>query len=343
MTGIVLCDASAEIILEREVLGKGHGLEPTNRQSLPDIISLTGMSDREWSIQIDSLLFSHLHLLVGKHRDFRHCCNITFHQWLGTVPPGAILRIDEPFMNNVFVTSGSFMALLASRTHTLTALAQHIMYLCGYYCMHQKEPLLKRGPLASKEEIERMMRFTKSTVGWKRLSRILPYCAEGVRSPQEANFYIVATFPRVLGGYEFPKPQVNVEIPVEGMHATLAGAPSIEVDFYWEDEGVVVEYNGLDNHEGGISPLDITQQIILKEKGIDVVFLTKEQLFNPALLDLMMLQLANKIGIRPIDGWPSMKSLKMLLRSLRADGGNDRRFTSKELLDVQKRWIRCKE
>lgn len=340
MKGIVLCGPSAEMVLEREVLGNGHGLEPTGRKTVPDIISLTGMSDREWFTTIDNISFSHLHLLVGDHKDFRRCANVTFHQWLGEIPPRGIMRIDEPYANNIYVTSGSFMALMAARTHTLVSLAQYVMYLCGYYCMHQKTALQTRGPLANKDQIERMLRHARGTVGSRKLSRILSYCAEGVRSPQEANYYIVVTFPCELGGYQFTKPKVNASIPLEEKYQALTNSPNIEVDFYWEDAGVVVEYNGLENHEGGISPLDITQQIILQEKSIEVLFLTKEQLYNPALLDLMMQQLAKKLGRSPADGWPSMKMLQLLLRSLWKNGSKDRRFTSPELLEAEKRWIR---
>lgn len=340
MDGIMLCGKSAEMILEREVLGLGYGLEPTSFQTLPNAISTKGMSESGWSIQIDGIPFNHLQLLIGKHNDYRRCLNIKFHQWNGPVPPGSILKIAEPYTNAFYVASGAFLALMASRTHSLIALMQYVMYLCGWYCIHQREPLKKRGPLTSKEDIEKMLRHAKGKKGWRRLERILPYCAEGVRSPQEANYYIVATLPHRLGGYELKKPKVNACIPLNNKHAELAGAPEIEVDFYWEDAKVVVEYNGFDTHEGGITALDITQQVILQEMGIEVLFVTKAQLYSVELLDMMMQQLATRLGICPADGWPNLENVKNLLVSLQSGDMQNRRFASSGILSEQKRWIR---
>lgn len=340
MSGMVLCGTSAEKVLEREALKKGYGLEPTSSQELLGPIPIQGMSAREWSIQIDGIEFTHLDLLIGDHKDFRRCVNIDFHQWLGSVPPDGIFKIAEPYANEFYVTSAPFMALIAARRMSLIKLAQYVMYLCGYYCIHQKAPLEERGPLTNKDEIETAIRFVRGQRGWRRLSRVLPYCAEGVRSPQEANYYIVATFPRKLGGYELTKPEVNACIPLNAEHAALAGAPEIEVDFYWKDANIVVEYNGLDSHDGGITPLDITQQVILKEKGIDVLFVTKAQLYNARLLDMMMRQLADRLGMSPENGWPSPEKVENLLSCLLFEPSRNRRVASPEMQREQKRWIR---
>ena len=337
MSGIVLCGTSAEKILEQKALGRGHGLEPTSRSSIPTATSYCGMFNKEWLIQIDGIAFSHLELLIGGHEDHRHCGNITFHQWKGLVPPYGILKISEPFTSGYFITSAPFMAIMAARKLPLPNLAQYVMYLCGWYCKHQKVPLERRAPFTSIEKIALMLQATRGTMGWKRLSRILPYCAEGVRSPPEANFYAVTTFPRDIYGYQFPKPEVNANIPVKPEHEALAGAPSIEVDFLWEDAKLVVEYNGLDAHDGGVTPLDITQQLILKEGGYEVIFLTKEQFNDARLLDLVMRHIAKRLGIEPDDGWPSMGNVQELVDCLRFE---NRHSTSTEYLRAQKRWIR---
>ena len=340
MNGMVLCDKSAEIILEREVLTKGYGLEPTALGALPKPPSMKGESNSDWSLSIDGMPFNHLHLLVGDQKDIRRCDAAAFHVWKSPLPPGAVLRIDEPYVRGLYVTSGPFLALIAARTRSLVGLAQYVMYLCGHYCLYQNEPLKERKPLAKKEDICLMLKHVKGSMGWKRLTRILPYCAEGVRSPQEANFYIVATFPKRFGGYALTKPEVNANILLNAEQTLLAGSPAIEVDFYWRDAGIVVEYNGFEIHNGGITQLDITQQIILKELGIEVIFVTKEQLYNPALIDLLMQQLAKRLGICPADGWPKMSCVRELLVSLRYETKRNLHSTSQELLDKEKRWIR---
>ena len=340
MNGMVLCDKSAEMILEREVLGKGCGLEPTSLAALPKPPSMRGKSDCDWSLSVDGMSFNHLHILVGAQNDIRRCDAFAFHVWRSPLPPEATLRIDEPYVKGLYVASGPFLALIAARARSLVGLAQYVMYLCGYYCMYQQEPLKEREPLTKKEDIWLMLKHVKGCMGWRRLARILPYCAEGVRSPQEANFYIVATFPNRFGGYDFTKPEVNASIPLNAEQAQLAGSSEIEVDFYWRDAGVVVEYNGFETHDGGITQLDITQQIILKELGIEVIFVTKEQLYNPALIDLVMQQLAKRLGICPADGWPSMDNVKELLTSLKNGTKENLHSTSQELLGEEKRWIR---
>ena len=337
MNGIVLCGESAEKVLEREALKKGHGLEPTSYLELPTTSSYAGLPLKDSSICIDGIPFHHLDVLVGKQRDFRRNDSITFHQWKGPVPHSGILKISEPFTSGYFVTSATFMAIMAARKLSLPSLAQYVMYLCGWYCKHQKVPLEQRGPFTSTEKIALMLQSTRGTMGWKRLSRILPYCAEGVRSPPEASFFAVATFPRDIYGYQFPKPEVNATIPVKPEHEALAGTPSIEVDFYWSDAKLVVEYNGLDTHDGGVTPLDITQQLILKEEGYEVIFLTKEQFSNARLLDLVMRHIAQRLGIDPNDGWPSMGNVQELVDCLRFE---NRHSTSQEYLEAQKRWIR---
>lgn len=337
MNGIVLCGTSAEQILEHEALKKESSLEPTSHNLIPTASSYGGMSHSGLTIQIDEVTFNYLEVLIGCHEDHRHCGIITFRQWKGPVPPSGIFKISDPFTSGLYVTSAPFMALMAARKLSLSRLAQYVMYLCGWYCIHQKEPLKKRKALTSTEQIAFMLRSVRGTMGWKRLWRVLPYCAEGVRSPPEANFFAVATFPRDIFGYQFPKPKVNTSIPLGPEHAALAGAPSIEVDFYWEDAGLVVEYNGGDTHDGGVTPLDVTQQYILMDKGIEVVFLLKEQFSDARLLDLLMRHLAKKLGIDPDNGWPSVENVQMLVDDLRNE---DRHSTSPELLEAQKRWIR---
>ena len=343
MDGIVLSHTSAEKVLEREVLKQGYGLEPTSHHLLPSASSLMKFLGSEGYAPIDGITFPYLDVLVSSQKEFRRHDNIVFHQWSGELPPNGIQRIADPYSNELYIASAPFLALIAARNLPLTNLAQYIMYLCGYYCIHQKVKLEERRPLTNKDEIAQMLKYVRGTMGWRRLFRVLPYCAEGVRSPQEANYYIVVTFPCELGGYQFTKPKVNASIPLEEKYQALTNSPSIEVDFYWEDAGVVVEYNGLENHEGGISPLDITQQIILQEKGIEVIFFTKEQLYNAELLDLAMRQLAIRLGNTTMAAWPDMKNVRMLTRSLNLGNWLDLRSTPPDLLKIQKRWIRRQE
>lgn len=337
MNGLVLCGKTAEMVLEHEVLKEKSDLEPTSHQTLPTMSSFRNMSGVEWSTQIDGIVFGHLDILVGNANDIRRCDNVSFHTWMGDVPPSGISKISDPFTSGLYVASGPFLALIAARSLPLTKLAQYVMYLCGAYCLYQREPLKTRKPLTTKEEIETMLHSIRGTMGWKRLSRILPFCAEGVRSPPEANFFAVSTFPRELYGYQFPKPAVNEDIPVEPEYRTLAGSSVIEVDFVWEDAQLIVEYNGADTHEGGVTSLDITQQTILRAQGYEVVFITKEQFGNARLLDLIMLHLAEKIGIDPSNGWPETEHVQELIDCLRKD---DQYSASTAYLKAQKRWIR---
>ena len=319
MDGIVLCGESAERILEQEALGKGYGLEPTARLTLPTMASYRGISNKQWSTQVDGVAFTHLDVLVGSAGDIRKCRNITFHTWKSPLPPFGILKISDPFTSEFFVASGTFMALVAARRLSGVRLAQYVMYLCGWYCMHQKVPLEKRTAFTSTEKISLMLPSMIGTKGWRKLASILPYCADGVRSPQEANYYLVVTLPPRKGGYRLTKPKVNYSIPLDDYHSALLGQSSIEVDFYWPEAELVVEYNGLDNHDGGISPLDVTQQLILRDKGIEVLFLTKYQLYNAALLDAHMQTVANKLGIKTSRrGWPDISDVRALLDDLRS-------------------------
>lgn len=321
MSGIVLCGTSAELILEREALDKGYGLEPTNRLAIPTASSYRGMSDVQWSIQIDGIVFTHLDVLVGSARDIRHCKNATFHTWKSPLPESGISKISDPFTSDFFVTSGSFMALMASRRLPRIQLAQYVMYLCGRYCIHQPKPLEERKAFTSTAEIAHMLLAMKGTKGWAKLEQVLPFCADGIRSPQEANYYLVATCPCKRGGYHLIHPKVNYAIPLEYRYEALLGEPSIEVDFYWPEAKLVVEYNGLDNHDGGISPLDVTQQLILGDMGIEVLFLTKYQFFDASLLDTHMQTVAKKLGIEPDSSdWPDISDVRNLLKDLRSQG-----------------------
>ena len=314
MNSIVLCGPSAEALLEDALLTDRKDLMASDVAMLPASARLSFLRDEaNWPISINGRKFSSIDILVSARSELRHIPRINYHVWSTELPPGALTLIAR----GLYVCTGPFLALLASRQQNLIGLTQYMMYLTGRYCLHQADPLQERPQLMTLEQIDRSRHAIDGKKGCGLLSKALYYCHEGTRSPQEGNLLICSVFPRIMGGYKFAHPQVNYQIELNGELANLAGHNYLEIDLYWKEAKIGLEYNGIDSHRGGLTPYDITRQYVLKEQGIDILYVTKEQMYNAKLLDIVMRRIAKKLGVSTAsDRWPSLDRVQGLLDSL---------------------------
>lgn len=314
MDGIVLCGTTAETLLEHKLITGKSLLDATDIISIPSSSRLARLRDEgSWPISIDGCRFNGIDVLVPGKNQRRQIPHVRYHSWSGDLPAGAFARIAK----GLYLTTAPFMALQAARAMDTTRLVQYIMYLTGHYCLHQDSYLQERPSLATLEQIDRMRHSIDGTKGSGTLAKALPYCSEGARSPQEVNMFISAVFPRPKGAYRLPIPLINHRIELDSELAGLMGSSFLEIDLFWPDGNIGLEYNGIETHQGGLSPRDLSRQYVLAEQGIDILFVTKEQLYNAGLLDIVMRAVAKRLGIstRP-KYWPHLNRVQELLDTL---------------------------
>ena len=315
MDGIVLCGPTAETLLEHRLLVGKSLLDATDIISIPSSSRLSHLRDEgSWPVTIGGCRFGGIDILVGGRNQRRHIPNVQYHSWSDILPAGALARIAS----GLYLTTAPFMALQAAQRLDSIHLAQYIMYLTGRYCLHQEIPLQERPQLATLEQIERIRHAVDGKRGCRTLAKALPYCRERIRSPQEANMLIASSFPLKAGAYCLPLPLVNHRLELDSELARLMGSEYLEFDLFWEEAGIGLEYNGIEVHEGGLSPRDLSRQYVLAEQGIEILYVTKAQLYNAGMFDILMRRVANKLGIaaKP-NKWPELNRVQQLLDDLR--------------------------
>ena len=320
MDGIVLCGATAETLLEHELLRNDYQLDASDIASIPNSGRLARLREENaWPVTIRGCQFANIDVLVSGKNRLRHIPHVTYHSWSGPLPAGSFARIAK----GLYVTTAPFMALQAARQLDMTRLAQYIMYLAGHYCLHGDDYLEERPPLMTLEQIDRMRHAIDGTKGCKTLAKTLPYCKEGARSPQETNMLISGIFPRTKGGYWLPQPLVNYEIELDSNGAELMGSDHLEIDLFWKDANIGLEYNGIDTHQGGLSPRDLSRQYVLMQQGIEILYVTKYQLYNAGIFDIVMRTVAKKLGVSTAPKyWPQLNRVQELLDTLRSTSIN---------------------
>lgn len=164
----------------------------------------------------------------------------------------------------------------------------------GLPCLHHTQPLLQR------DHLESAITHMSKTIGIPAAKRALEWLGPTMASPRETELYLLVVLSVQSGGYGFARPIANTMIPVRGTAAeSLTSASHYLVDLLWPDERVVLEYDGLDDHERTPTQAaaDKERRSVLAALGYRVMVVTKRDFTSSSQLDKKMNQLAMALGI----------------------------------------------
>lgn len=160
--------------------------------------------------------------------------------------------------------------------------------------MYGMAPLVTLAQLREYAEVRSYVRGIVS------LRRGLPLCTERLRSPLEAEDYLLLFSPRFLGGINLPRPLVNEPLELSRRARVNIDRDALTPDFRWPDQRVIVEVLGAADHEGSdvrIADTSIRERL-WRTMEHDVITHTRREIETPSLFAPLAKELAGRLGVR---------------------------------------------
>lgn len=229
------------------------------------------------------------------------------HLWTRPVPPGALSQIgpDEYIFTPVYclmqVAAGvakSYKGQVDERFYVVIV-AQLGCELCGQYSVVDcPDGFVFRVPLASTGEISVAIDTMKGLRGLGNLKRAFPWIIDNTRSPKETDLFLLLCLPPELGGFGLPRPLSNFDLDVSSVtYGFFARWNTCNVDFFWPQAKLVVEYDSQQFHEGDEKvKRDRLRAEALEKLGYTVVTITHDDLYSVHRLRDKACEIADALG-----------------------------------------------
>ena len=221
------------------------------------------------------------------------------HKRFAASPPDAYLKLDD----GLFACSPELVFLQLAGTLSVVELICLGYELCGFYPDEKngRSGVLGRKPLTSVSRIRETLARCSGAYHVAKARRAASYVVDGSASPMEAALCMRLSLPYVLGGYGIPRPLLNRRIDFAAHVGSDLERSFCICDLLWLDAGLAAEYD---------SDLHATSQKIFKDAdrrnallalGIEVVTVTKGQMFSFDEFEKVAKVISRKLGhrIRP--------------------------------------------
>ena len=267
------------------------------------------------------------HFLVDSAAARRANKNVVCHVHSGSLPAGSLARMD----NGLLVCSPALVFVQMGSILGRAQLAEFAMMLCGIYASmpHPSEPspptrtpaktppmrpgcfagagvdrglsptdvLPRRAQITTTERLADFVETAPSIRGAAQAKAALRYATPRSRSPMETVACLCLTLPHRLGGYGLPKPAMNRPLPAS--LSPVGNDREYDMVFRRANRIAIVEYQGEAFHRGQRSlHRDAVRSNAVNSSDASLLFLTKQQLFDPAQFHEFALQLHARLGIR---------------------------------------------
>lgn len=214
------------------------------------------------------------------------------HAGRGEVPSGSLCQIGD----GLFVFSPSYCVLqIASIAVRLVSpevearfavvvVAKVASEMCGQYTIVGNGGIRQRTPLVTVGELAALSLEIQGVSGAALLRKVIPWVVANTRSPKETDLCLLLVLPAEFGGYGLPRPLSNFDIDVRRVRSGFfAGWKKCNVDLYWGQAKLVVEYDSREFHEDqGCEKVnqDEARAAALRELGYTVITITRNELYS---------------------------------------------------------------
>jgi len=250
----------------------------------------------EWLIDPDEPL----NVLVFDAAKRRVSQSVNCTLWGTVVPDDAFFRLG-----NAFVSSPEFLFLQMASRLSVVKLVALGCELCGLYVPLPKGVLrpdtLDQNPtrICPLTDAGRLRAFAERAVGAKgrkNALRALRFIVDGSRSPMETRTFMQLCLSPMLGGYGFPLPQMNLEIPLDEEGRVIARQQTAFGDICWSEKQLDIEYHG-DVHVGSAQMKhDVGRILGIEHMGWKVITVTSSQVLDIDRFDVVAQQAASRLG-----------------------------------------------
>ena len=243
-----------------------------------------------------------VHIMLSDPGERRDSPAVEQHVFSGEIPAGSFIST----YNELEVSSPEFCFLQMSGRLTVVGLIELGYELCGSYSLPiagddyiPERGFYKRPPLTS---VKKLSAFTSGMPGFsghKNAVRALRYIVDCSASPMETKLSIFLTLPYKLGGFGFPKPEMNARIEPTKTARRVFSKVFYECDLYWPDHNLAVEYNSNLFHADSTQITeDSKKRNALESMGIKVITVTTQQLYDKEELEKVAILIARRSGKR---------------------------------------------
>ena len=253
-----------------------------------------------------------VHLMVSE-RGLRHDspgvhCHLMVDKGL---PEGSFAQLSD----DVLLPSVELCFALMAKSLSQAELLRLGMELCGRYRKVGNGVRYWREQLTSSDRLVRfagMLEQRGSGVAGRAAARLV----DGSGSPRESVIALMCTLPTKLGGYQLPKPAMNLPMDLDGDAQLIAGQYIAAGDLYWEKSKLIVEYDS-DQAHAERRAHDVERRDGIESMGIRVITITTDQARDFSRLDACIRMAAKHIRGREIAPSPEVeKRRRELYRSL---------------------------
>lgn len=254
------------------------------------------------------------------------------HPGRGGVPSGALCAIG----NGVYVFTPAYCVLqVAAMGGRLVApdvdarfavvvVAKVACEMCGKYSLAVDSGgscgSIKRDPLTTVGELANVALSSPNVYGVALLRSALPWVVENTRSPKETDVALLMCLPLTLGGYGLPKPLSNFDLDVRSVRTGFFARWTVcNVDFYWPQARLVVEYDSREYHdEQGQAKVEADDQRAdaLRALGYTVITIRRNDLYSPQRFDDKIRQVADELLVELPEVTPEVAAARKTLRMM---------------------------
>lgn len=237
-----------------------------------------------------------LHVYTGIEERRLPSKAIVCHQLSKPLPSGSFRRIGK----DLYVSSPELCFVEMAGLLSPIQLLEFGYLLCGTYPgRYPGEAPPARPPLTSCSKLASFAEAMKGRRGCASARRAIGYIEEGSASPRETQLAMLLSLPTKLGGYGFPKPQMNYRICFGKREKALFGRDHIVLDLYWSRFRVALEYDGQAFHSSDQRlSSDRRKEGELACRNIIVMRIDKMQMRNSNHIYVIAKKLARLMGRR---------------------------------------------
>lgn len=258
------------------------------------------MMNNSWTSPNGPCLFAKdssgmIHVTVGNRNNRRSGMPIKAHLFEGDLPKDAILKLDE----GLYVSSPELTLIQTAQEFGRTGTMLLAMQMCGTYSLSQDDNrrCIKRGQLANPASIRNFAIRMNSRKGRNTVLEISPYLSGGSASPMESIVEMLLCLPKQRGGYHFPIPKMNEKFHLSESSTKSMGVGILRCDLSWPSCNVGVEYNSDQEHSTARAfSRDTHRMNAMQESGMQIITITKDDIFNLVKFDSAARQIAKAMG-----------------------------------------------
>lgn len=240
-----------------------------------------------------------VHLLTTReHRKSRYPF-LRLHSTSRVPPQRAFCEVRK----GVYASSPEFCFLQMAQRGLLVEQILLGYELCGSYTKgSRRDPeglsatFYKAFPLSASKRLRGFAEANRPWCGSAQTLKACRYVQDGAASPAESAIAMLLCLPNKLGGYALPRARLNALVPIVDNRTGLT-MPRY-CDLYWPQHDLAIEYDSDEFHTGRDKiNADASRRIDLALRNVEIVTVTKDQLYRAEAFDDVARLVAKKMGI----------------------------------------------